>query len=525
MPERVLSAGGSRFAISTPHGAATAAGVAAFDAGGNAVDAALAAATTLAVVAPHMCGVGGDLFALVREPSGDVVALNASGAAPADVDAAAIAQRHGEMPEHGPHTVTVPGAVSGWWELARGWAERGFAAAFEAAIVLASDGVPVSRTLAEDLRSEAGRVRSDPGLAEVFTVGGIPLAEAAALVQPALARTLEAIAAAGPPAIYGGDIGGAIARHIATLGSAMTPGDLAAHESEICVPLTIRYRDLDVSVPPPNSQGFVLLQALAAIERLGIDPDPIGADAGVLAELFRLVSIDRDRHNADPRRSAVPTEMLLGEEHLAGLVDRVREGDVDDLARRSTDTIALVASDDSGLAIALVQSLYDAFGSGILEPSTGIVLHSRGSAFVLDPSHPNAIAGGKRPAHTLLPVVVQRDGRLAAVAGTMGGGGQPQIDAMTLIRAFDLGMDPAASVAAPRWLVGGMSLRAGGRALVAESSIPSVARDAFDAAGFAVQVVGPLDGALGHAHLLLAHEDGTLEAGSDPRADGGAAAR
>jgi gamma-glutamyltranspeptidase/glutathione hydrolase len=217
--------------------------------------------------------------------------------------------------------------------------------------------------------------------------------------------------------------------------------------------------------------------------------------------------------------------MLLADGHLAELVDRVRRRDGDGAVRRLADTIALVAADDSGLAIALVQSLFDAFGSGILEPSTGIVLHSRGSAFVLDPAHPNVLAGGKRPAHTLLPVVVQRGGRLAAVAGTMGGGGQPQIDAMTLIRAFDLGMDPAAAVAAPRWLVGGMALRSEARTLVAEASVPGSTCDAFAAAGYAIERIGALEGAVGHAHLLLAREDGTLEAGSDPRADGGAVAR
>jgi gamma-glutamyltranspeptidase/glutathione hydrolase len=216
---------------------------------------------------------------------------------------------------------------------------------------------------------------------------------------------------------------------------------------------------------------------------------------------------------------------LLEEPHLAELAERVRRRDGGPVPRRRANTIAIVAADDSGLAVSLVQSLYDPFGSGILEPSTGIVLHSRGGAFVLEPGHPNTLAGGKRPAHTLLPVVVHRDGRLAAAAGTMGGGGQPQIDAMTLISALDLGRSPAEAVAAPRWLVGGMALGSEDRSLVAEASVPPVAIDAFGAAGFAVRTVGELDGAVGHAHLLLVREDGMLEAGTDPRADGSAAAR
>jgi gamma-glutamyltranspeptidase/glutathione hydrolase len=520
-----LGARGRRFAISTPHVDATAAGLAAFDGGGNAADAALAAAVTLAVVYPHMCGVGGDLIALVREPEGRIVVLNASGAAPASVDVDAIRSAHRAMPEHGPHTVTVPGAVSGWWQLALHWSNLGYAPAFEAAIPLARDGVPVARSLAESLAEGSEWVRADPGLAEVFASAERPLADGETLVQPALARTLETLAGTGPDALYGGEIGAGIARHLAELGSAMTVEDFAAHEPELDSALTLRYRDLDVSVAPPNSQGFVLLEALATIERLGIDPDPLGPDAGAIAEVFRVTSMDRDRHNADPRRARVPIGTLLDEGHLAGLADQVRDRDGRPAPPRRSDTVALVAADESGLGIALIQSLYDPFGSGILEPTTGVVLHSRGSAFVLDPSHPNVLAGGKRPAHTLMPVVVHREGRLAALAGTMGGGGQPQIDAMTLIRAFDLGMGAADAVAAPRWLVGGMALGRTERALVAEASVPNPTRERFRAAGFTIEDVGELDGAVGHAHLLLARDDGMLEAGGDPRSDGGAAAR
>jgi gamma-glutamyltranspeptidase/glutathione hydrolase len=520
-----MSARGHRFAIATPHVEATSAGLGAFDAGGNAVDAALAAAVTLAVAYPHMCGVGGDLFALVREPGGRTVVLNASGAAPAAVDVEAIRRSYGTMPERGPHTVTVPGAASGWWRLARDWSALGFTPAFEAAIEFARKGVQVARSLADDLALCGEAASLDPAFAEVFAPAGRPLAQGETLVQRALARTLEAIAESGPGLLYGGEVGAAIARDLSGLGSAMTLEDLAAHEPEPCSPLTLRYRDLDVSVPPPNSQGFALLEALAAIERLGVDPDPLGPDAGVLAEVFRLTAIDRDANNADTRRASVPVDSLLDEEHTAGLIRRVRDHGGGPTPRRHGDTIALVAADSSGLGVALVQSLYDSFGSGILEPTTGVLLHSRGSAFALDPSHPNVLSGGKRPAHTLLPVVVHRDGRLAALAGTMGGGGQPQIDAMSLIRAFDMGMDPAAAVAAPRWLVGGMSLGTTERALVAESSVPGSTREAFERAGYTVETVGELDGAVGHAQLLLAHGDGTLEVGSDPRADGSAAAR
>lgn len=525
MSDAPAPARGRRFALATPHREATAAGTSAFDSGGNAVDAALAAAATLAVVYPHMCSVGGDLFALIREPDGRTVVLNASGAAPASVDVDALRSRFDAVPSTGPHPVTVPGAVAGWGQLALHWSERGMAPAFSRAIPLAREGVPVARSLARGLLEHAEQVIADPGLASVFAPGGRSLVEGDALVQPALARTLEGIADAGPPGLYGGEIGVAIADHLSSLGSAMTIDDLAAHGSELDSPITLRYRDLDVSVAPPNSQGFVLLQALAAIERLGIDSDPLGPDAGVLAEIFRVTAADRDRHNADPRHARVPVGTLLDDGHIAGLLDLVRERASMAAPFVRDDTVALVAADDSGLAIALIQSLYSGFGAGILEPTTGVILHNRGAAFVLDPEHPNVLAGGKRPAHTLLPVLVHRDGRLVAVTGTMGGGGQPQVDASSVIRAFDLGMDAQAAVSAPRWLVGGMDIRNDERTLVAEASVPDSTRDAFRDAGYRVETVGQLDEGVGHAHVIRVLEDGTFEAGSDPRADGGASAR
>jgi gamma-glutamyltranspeptidase/glutathione hydrolase len=295
--------------------------------------------------------------------------------------------------------------------------------------------------------------------------------------------------------------------------------DLARHEPELDAPLIGRYRDLHVRVVPPSSQGFVLLEILAAVELLGLEPDPLGPDAAALAEIFRATAADRDRHNADPRFARVPVGELLDEGHLAGLAEQVREH----LApRASGDTIALVAADADGWAISLIQSLYDGFGSGIREPETGIICHNRGSAFVLDPEHPNVLAGGKRPAHTLMPVLVHRDGRLAAVSGSMGGGAQPQINAMSILRAFDLGMDVGEALAAPRWLVGGMELHAG-RTLEAEARVPTSVLDRLVRAGYEPTILGPFDEGVGHAHLIRVAPDGAFEVATDPRADGAVA--
>ncbi|MEO8477965.1 MAG: gamma-glutamyltransferase [Actinomycetota bacterium] len=519
------TAAGLRWAIATPHALATRAGAEAFDRGGNAIDAALAAATTLAVVYPHMCGAGGDLFALVQRLDGALTAVNSSGRAPAAADPDLVRQITGSnvMPPRGPHTVTVPGAAAGWRALHGQGAALEWASAFERAIDSARDGAPVAPSLASTLAA-APELGEDPGMAEVFFPGGSALSEATPFAQPALAGTLATIAAEGPDALYRGDVGRRYAAGLAAAGVPIAPSDLTAHRADLVPPLRGRYRDLDVSVVPPNSQGFVLLQILALIERLGIDPDPLGPDAAVLARIMRTTAEDRDRHLADPDRMVVHPSTLLDDGHLAGLADEVREpGAPHTSAAPSGDTIALVAADAEGFAVSLIQSLFDGFGSGILEPSTGIVAHDRGGCFTLEPGHPNELRGGARPAHTLMPALVHRDGRLVAAAGTMGGYAQPQINAMTLIRSFDLGMAPGAAVAEPRWLVNGMDPSTDRMVVTAEDDVSPYTTDVLSRAGFTVDTVPAPSGSVGHAHLIRVSDDG-LAAGSDPRSDGAALA-
>jgi gamma-glutamyltranspeptidase len=523
-PDDAFAARGERWAVATPHPLAADAAEAAFAVGGNAVDAALHAAVTLAVVYPHMCGVGGDLFALVQNPDGKLVAIDSSGRAPASADVDALRAAHGtEMPETGPETITVPGAIRGWEALHRQGAALPWRGAFDAAADTA-DGFPVSRDLAWSLARGAGRLSADPGLAEVFVGSGL-LREGDTLAQPALARTLRILADEGSDAFYEGELGIRFVDGLRTSGAAMSNADLAGHAADLLPPLRGRYRDLDVSVTPPSSQGFVLLEALAAVERLGIDPDPTGSDAAALARILMAASADRDRHLADTEAMRIHVSSLLDDGHIAALCDIVRGPLADDAAGHSPerlegDTIALVAADADGWGVSLIESLFSGWGAGILEPATGIIPHDRGACFTLEPGHPNELAPGKRPAHTLMPVAVHREGRLAGLAGTRGGHGQPQIDLMTLVRTFDLGLDPAEAVAAPRWLVGGMSPLRGSPWIEAEGVIPEAVRTDLVAAGFHVRPLDDVDRAVGHA-MLLRIDEGTLQAGSDPRADGG----
>ncbi len=519
------SAAGTRWAIATPHTLATEAGAEAFARGGNAIDAALAAAVTLAVVYPHMCGVGGDLFALVQRPDGAVTAVNSSGraTAAADPDRVRAATGIDAMPMRGPDTVTVPGAVAGWRALHDQGGALEWGTAFERARSYASDGVPVARGLAAALTDDPS-LPDDPGIASVFFPGGSALGMGDTLIQPAIASTLEAIAAEGPDALYLGEIGRRYAAGLAGAGVPIDRRDLGSHQADLLPPLRGRYRDLDLSVVPPNSQGFVLLQILALVERLGIDPDPFGADAAILARIIGATGTDRDRHLADPDRMVVHPSTLLDDGHLAGIADEIRSGGRPASVLGPTgDTIALVTADADGHAVSLIQSLFDGFGAGILEPATGIVAHDRGACFTLEPGHPNELRGGARPAHTLMPALVHRDGRLAAVAGTMGGYAQPQINAMTLIRSFDLGMTPEEAVAAPRWLVHGMDPSSAGHPIIGEADVPVATLSALRDGGFEVDTVGVHDGSVGHAHLIRVTED-RLVAGSDPRSDGGALA-
>jgi gamma-glutamyltranspeptidase/glutathione hydrolase len=528
-----FSARGHRWAVATPHPLAAEAAADAFASGGNAVDAALHAAVTIAVVSPHRCGLGGDLFALVQHPDGALVAIDSSGRAPEAADPEELRAAFGtRMPDTGVATITVPGAIRGWDALHRQGAVLPWRDAFASAIE-AAEGFPVSPDLARSLARRADRLRADPGLAGVFFATGI-LSEGDRLAQPALARTLRSLADVGPDAFYAGDLGARFVDGLRALGASLTLEDLATHTADLRSPLRGRYRGLDVSVTPPGSQGFVLLEALAAVERLGIDPDPIGPDAATLAWILMAASADRDDHLADPEAMRIEVSSLLDEGHIGSLCDLAR-GSLDEhvpgrAGTRSVnrtvppgDTIALVAADAGGWGVALIESLFSAWGAGHLEPATGIVPHDRGSCFTLEPGHPNELAPGKRPAHTLMPVAVHRDGDLVGLAGTRGGHGQPQIDLMTLVRAFDLGMDPAEAVAAPRWLVGGMSPLREDPWIEAEGFVPDAVRASFTTDGFRLRTLVDVDPAVGHA-MLLRIDGGSFAAGSDPRADGGARA-
>jgi gamma-glutamyltranspeptidase/glutathione hydrolase len=535
-----LAASGRRLALATPHPLATAAGLAAAGRGGNAIDAAVAAAVSLAVVYPHMCSPGGDVIALVAYPDGTVECLNASGAAGVRADAEALRREHGAMPSICPHAVTVPGAVSAWGVLAERAATMRLADLMREAIAQARDGVPVAPGVHRALVANEDLLSIDPGMRAVLFRDGRPLGAGETLRQPALAVTLAEIAEHGWRAFYHGVVARRLVAGLARLGVPLEAADLARHVPELTPPLRGRDGGCEVLTAPPNSQGLVLLEILAALERL-----PwrrlLGRDAGVLAEVFRLASLDRDRFLADPLRARVPLGDLLGPAHAAGLaraaLDRAATGVAGAGSRPAAgpglpadrrppgDTVAVVAMDADGWAVSLIQSVFHTFGSGLLEPETGLVLHNRGASFSLDPASPNLIEPGKRPAHTLMPVLLRERGELVGAHGTMGAKAQPQIHSQLLLNLRE-DRSPADSLAAPRWVVGRL-LEAGTSVdqVRAEPGVPAEALESIAAAGFELVRLGDLDEEVGHGQLVRRGAAGELLAATDPRCDGLAAAR
>lgn len=458
---------GRESAVVSDHPLASAAGFDVLQRGGNAVDAAIAMAGVLAVVRPHMNGVGGDAFGLFYDAkTGKVSALNASGRAGALATPEFFAARGMKtIPETGAATVTVPGAVSGWAAALERFGTMKLSDVLARAITIAEDGWAVSATLDRDIRSSVGRL-NDGGRA-IFAPGG-SLPEVGSLLRNRpLAATLRAIARGGADALYRGPIGARMAAWVESQGGCLKADDFRAHKPEWVEPLALSLAGgRRVHAMPPNSQGVTQLQMLALAEQF--DLKTLGHNSAeylhALIETKRLAFADRDRWLADPAKADVPVAKLLDAAYLksrAALVgskaaESVTPGFGDQLttaaASGTGDTVYLMAVDKQGNAVSWIQSLFASFGSGLVEPETGVVLQNRGAGFVLTPGHPNQIAPGKRPMHTLTPMLVTDTGGLRMTMGTPGGHGQPQFLTQVYQNIFAFGMTPQQAIEAPRFI-------------------------------------------------------------------------
>jgi gamma-glutamyltranspeptidase/glutathione hydrolase len=518
--------------VCTPHRLASEAGRAALRDGGNALDAAVAAAATIAVVYPHMNGIGGDSFWLVYDATHQRLrGLNAAGRSAAAVDPERYRAAFGTSiaPRGGPAALTVPGTVAGWWSAhvhsrASLGSPLGWPGLLEHAIAYAREGFDVSEGQRR-VTAQAAPLFSD-GVADEIRRSFWPVFHRDRLAsgrftQPDLARTLTEIADGGADTFYRGDLAKRIAAGAAALGSPLRAIDFAEHRAEWVEPLRLPYRGGEAACLPPPTQGFAALAILGLLDGFDVGRLDDTDHVHLVVEATKLAFEDRDRYLADPDVVAVPVDECLDATRLAlrrGRISMTRAMPVDG-PRIDGDTIAIVTADADGNAVCVIQSLYHEFGAAVVAGDTGVLLQNRGCFFSLDPSHPNRLAPRKRTAHTLIPSMYLVGGRPRFVYGTMGGEGQPQTQAALVTRLVDRGLGPQAAVEAPRWLLG----RTWGettRALRLEARFPAEVVTALRTRGHDVRTVEPWSDLMGHAQVIEIGE--SLRGGSDPRADGAA---
>ena len=487
--------------------------------GGNAVDAAIATAAILAVVEPHMTGIGGDCFALVAKPGHpQLIALNAAGRAPAGATAEWLAKaRLPRIEPTSPHAVTVPGAVDGWCRLLADHGTMSLARLLQPAIDLAERGFVVAPRVAADWALHEPRISSRPGARlHLFKAGAVP--RAGEVMQfPALARTLKAIAREGREGFYAGEVAEDIVAELNALGGLHTLADFASQRSSYVSPISVSYAGVELHELPPSNHGIVALMLLKMLERTGLPKEPVSVERyHVQIEAARLAFAMRDAFVADPDMAKVPVEHMLSDAVIADLASRVDRGRRrDDLGTLpqppGSDTVYFAIVDEQGMAVSFINSLYDDFGSGIVTAKTGVVLHNRGKGFVCDPAHPNCIAPGKRPLHTLVPAMVTKGGHPLMAFGVMGAHFQPMGHVYIMTNMFHYGMDPQEAIDAPRVFFDG------DRVLVEEAVPPAVVAGLKELGHDVGTRTMPWGGA---QVVMINRARGVLTGASDPRKDG-----
>lgn len=515
-----------------PHAAAAESAAAVMREGGDAIEAMVAAAAAIAVVYPHMNGIGGDAFWLVHEPGKPPRAIDACGAAGRKVDAAYYRERGvSAIPMRGPLAAnTCAGTVGGWklaLELSRGaWGGRlPLDRLLADAIRHAESGIRVTRSQEASTAAKLGELSGLPGFAGRFLPGGGVPREGDTFVQKPMGATLRRLAQAGLDDFYRGDLASTIALELEAAGAPLVSEDLSGYAAEWRRPLVLEHsRGMLYNMTPPT-QGVVSLMILGQLDRMPV-PAPESADYvhGIVEATKQAFGV-RDRHVTDPRYMTVEPQDLLADEALSALAGAVDPARAKPWGARTAagDTVWMGTIDARGRAVSFIQSIYHEFGSGIVLPSTGINWQNRGCSFSLDPCARNALLPGRKPFHTLNPALaLLSDGR-AMVYGTMGGDGQPQTQAAVFTRHVVHGMPLQEAVAAPRWLLG-RTWGSMSETLKLESRIPEALVAELRRRGHDVELVGAHDEVVGHAGALTLAGSGALEGGFDPRSDGAVAA-
>jgi gamma-glutamyltranspeptidase / glutathione hydrolase len=508
--------------VATSHPLATQSALDILRRGGNAVDAAIAAAATLCVVEPHMTGIGGDCFVLMSEPDGTLHALNGSGRAPKAATGAWYREnRPGVTRLVGADSVTVPGAVKAWETLAARFGTRSLDELFADAIAYGEQGYAVHARVGTVWATYVGELAADEGATRHALVSGRAPAVGSRHAWPALAATLRRIARDGSKAFYEGEIAAEIAATVQSKGGLLDEADLAAVTADWVEPIATPYGGHDVCEIPPNGQGVTALILLRLLDRLGTSG--YAAESAerrhLEAEAGRIAYAVRDHLVADPAFMTCSVDDLLSNAHidrLAKLYDPGRRNPSIVLPEvPSSSTIYLTVVDRDGRAVSFINSLFEAFGSRIATPESGIMLQNRGSGFSLVAGHPNEIGPGKRPMHTIIPALTRKDGTTAIAFGVMGGAYQAMGHAHVLSNLLDHGMDPQEAIDSPRifWAADG--------ALEAESGVPDEVLRGLAGRGHEVRrAANPIGGA---QMVVIDRENGFLIGASDPRKDGCAA--
>lgn len=514
--------------VAAPHYLAAEAGLDLIKAGGNAVDAAIAASATLQVVYPFVCGLGGDVFALLYDARiRQLFGLNGSGRSPL---AASIERYrslgHTTMPRFGIHTVTVPGCADGWGLLAERCGRLGLARALAPAIAYAEEGFAVGPDLHRALVRMNAQPHTHRSWREHFMPGGAIPAVGSVMRMPTLARTFRLLAQHGPDVFYRGELADQMAAFFHQEGGLLTADDLAAHRGDWVQPLSVPYAGLEIYELPPNTQGVTALQMLGMIDGLPLGDSPVAAaTVHAAVEAKKLAFADREAYLTDPAHMRVDPRQLIDPAYLAArraLIDRAEARPSAAPGGFDGDTVYLCAADGEGNAVSLIQSNYRGFGSGYVVDGTGIVLQNRGAHFSLDPSAANALAPGKRTLHTLIPSLALRNGRPVVVFGAMGGDGQPQTHLQVYTALARFGLNIQAAIELPRW-VHGAGDQGEGESLRLESRFPPETTAELRARGHRVVALGPWESAMGYAQGIVIDPDaGVLQGGADPRAESAA---
>jgi gamma-glutamyltranspeptidase/glutathione hydrolase len=499
---------------------ATLAGVEMLMNGGNAIDAAIATAAVLGVVEPSSIGIGGDAFCLfysARDKS--IKALDASGRSPlaASLD---FCRKIGfkEMPQRGIHSVTIPGAVHGWAALLASHGTKTLSEILRAAIRCAEEGFPVAELTAEQWKESEARLKADEGAASNYLISGRTPKAGEIFRNPRMAQTLRCIAEAGAEVFYQGEIADKIVRCSKKLGGLFTLKDFAEHHSDWVEPIAASYRGYDVFEMPPTTQGFVALEMLKILE--GFDLTAMGCGSAnalhVMIEAKKLAFADRDRHLADRDFMQAKVSELFAAQRVEKLRAQIR---LDRAATEyqhmptGTDTEYVAAADSEGNLVSFIQSNFMGFGSGVVEPETGIILQNRGHLFSLNEKHPNCIGPGKRCAHTLMPGLLFKNGKPYAAVGLKGGHVQPQVQVQIIANLIDFGMTPQQAISAPRF----NHIESSKVGL--EPDFAPAVKDELARRGH--QLVGGNPESFGGAHaIVVSPETGAFIGGSDPRKGG-----